>query len=113
MYNSANASRSFSALMNQGETEAAPAQAASPARGNAGKKGKRRTEPKFGHEFKAKVRAYPIPSALPHTLTTRSVLQKAGGDVKKGGVDPYAYMSLSQAAKKQNRGGRLGIAGKR
>ncbi|KAL1690396.1 hypothetical protein GGG16DRAFT_125742 [Schizophyllum commune] len=32
----------FSALMNQGETEAAPAQAASPARGNAGKKGKRR-----------------------------------------------------------------------
>ncbi|RDX55210.1 NUC173-domain-containing protein [Lentinus brumalis] len=56
------------------------------------KKTKRKTEPKFGQEFKAK---------------------KAGGDVKKGGVDPYAYMSLSQAAKKQNRGGRIGIAGKR
>ena len=35
--------------------------------------------------------------------------QKAGGDVKKGGVDPFAYMSLSQAAKK----GRTGLAGKR
>ncbi|KAI0708959.1 NUC173-domain-containing protein [Cerioporus squamosus] len=58
----------------------------------ANKKTKRKAEPKFGQEFKAK---------------------KAGGDVKKGGVDPYAYMSLSQAAKKQNRGGRIGIAGKR
>ncbi|PIL36261.1 hypothetical protein GSI_01923 [Ganoderma sinense ZZ0214-1] len=58
----------------------------------ADKKTKRRAEPKFGHEFKAK---------------------KAGGDVKKGGVDPYAYMPLSQAAKKQNRSGRIGIAGKR
>jgi ribosomal RNA-processing protein 12 len=47
-------------------------------------------EPKLGHEFKAK---------------------KAGGDVKKGGVDPYAYMSLSQAAKKKGRN-RTGIAGK-
>ncbi|EIW63581.1 NUC173-domain-containing protein [Trametes versicolor FP-101664 SS1] len=58
----------------------------------AGKKSKKRTDPKFGHEFKAK---------------------KAGGDVKKNGVDPYAYMPLSQAAKKQNRGSRVGIAGKR
>ncbi|EJF65237.1 ribosomal RNA-processing protein 12 [Dichomitus squalens LYAD-421 SS1] len=58
----------------------------------AGKKTKRKMEPKLGHEFKAK---------------------KAGGDVKKGGVDPYAYLSLSQAAKKQNRGSRIGIAGKR
>ncbi|KAJ7680501.1 armadillo-type protein [Mycena polygramma] len=57
------------------------------------KKAKRRTEPKFGHEFKAK---------------------KAGGDVKKGGVDPYAYMSLSQAAKKSNnRKEKMGIVGKR
>ncbi|KAG1878300.1 armadillo-type protein [Suillus subluteus] len=55
------------------------------------KKNKRPIEPKLGHEFKAK---------------------KAGGDVKKGGVDPYAYMSLSQAAKKKGRN-RTGIAGKR
>lgn len=27
--------------------------------------------------------------------------QRAGGDVKKNGVDPYAYLPLSQAAKKQ------------
>ncbi|KAG1904253.1 armadillo-type protein [Suillus fuscotomentosus] len=54
------------------------------------KKHKRPAEPKFGHEFKAK---------------------KAGGDVKKGGVDPYAYVSLSQAAKKKGRN-RTGIAGK-
>ncbi|KAI0332309.1 NUC173-domain-containing protein [Cubamyces sp. BRFM 1775] len=57
-----------------------------------GKKSKKKTEPKFGQEFKAK---------------------KAGGDVKKNGIDPYAYMPLSQAAKKQNRGARIGIAGKR
>ncbi|KAJ7200710.1 armadillo-type protein [Mycena rebaudengoi] len=57
------------------------------------KKNKRRMEAKFGHEFKAK---------------------KAGGDVKKGGVDPYAYMSLSQAAKKGgNRKEKIGIVGKR
>ncbi|KAG1771700.1 armadillo-type protein [Suillus occidentalis] len=54
------------------------------------KKNKRPMEPKLGHEFKAK---------------------RAGGDVKKGGVDPYAYMSLSQAAKKKGRN-RTGIAGK-
>jgi ribosomal RNA-processing protein 12 len=41
-------------------------------------------------------------------------MQKAGGDVKKGGVDPYAYMTLSQAAKKKGgKSGRIGIAGKR
>ncbi|KAJ6587164.1 armadillo-type protein [Mycena vulgaris] len=58
------------------------------------KKAKRRTtEPKFGHEFKAK---------------------KAGGDVKKDGVDPYAYMSLSQAAKKSgHKKEKMGIVGKR
>lgn len=49
---------------------------------------------KLGHEFKAK---------------------KAGGDVKKGGVDPYAYMPLSQAAKKGALGKRthIGVTGKR
>jgi len=59
------------------------------------KKNKQRSEVKLGHEFKAK---------------------KAGGDVKKGDVDPYAYMSLSQAAKKGGRGGhraKTGITGKR
>ncbi|KAI0696713.1 ribosomal RNA-processing protein 12 [Cytidiella melzeri] len=55
------------------------------------KKEKRRSQAKFGQEFKAK---------------------KAGGDVKKGGVDPYAYLPLSQAAKKKGRKERIGIAGK-
>jgi len=56
------------------------------------KKSKKGSDVKFGHEFKAK---------------------KAGGDVKKGGVDPYAYLSLSQAAKSGGRGKKIGIAGKR
>ncbi|KAF8160842.1 NUC173-domain-containing protein [Crassisporium funariophilum] len=55
------------------------------------KKAKKQTDVKLGHEFKAK---------------------KAGGDIKKGGVDPFAYMSLSQAAKNGGRG-RIGITGKR
>ncbi|KIJ68150.1 hypothetical protein HYDPIDRAFT_83324 [Hydnomerulius pinastri MD-312] len=55
------------------------------------KKNKRRSDVKLGHEFKAK---------------------GAGGDVKKGGVDPYAYLPLSQAAKKKGRN-QIGIAGKR
>lgn len=54
--------------------------------------GKKKSEAKLGHEFKAK---------------------KAGGDLKKGGLDPYAYVSLKQAAKKANRRNRLGVAGKR
>ncbi|KAF8650444.1 hypothetical protein AX16_005247 [Volvariella volvacea WC 439] len=52
----------------------------------------RKTQPKPGHEFRAK---------------------KAGGDIKKGGVDPYAYVTLSQAAKTKGRRNRIGIAGKR
>lgn len=40
------------------------------------------------------------------------MVQKAGGDVKKGKLDPYAYLPLSQAAKKKGRD-RIGIAGKR
>ncbi|KAF9227367.1 NUC173-domain-containing protein [Gyrodon lividus] len=55
------------------------------------KKNKRRSEVKLGHEFKAK---------------------KSGGDVKKGGLDPYAYLPLSQAAKKKGRN-QIGIARKR
>ncbi|KAH9485194.1 Ribosomal RNA-processing protein 12 [Psilocybe cubensis] len=57
--------------------------------GSKPKKSKKKSEVNFGHEFKAK---------------------KAGGDVKKGGVDPYAYLSLSQAAKS---GRKSGISGKR
>ncbi|THH02095.1 hypothetical protein EW026_g741 [Hermanssonia centrifuga] len=60
--------------------------------GTGGRGAKRRSEVKFGQEFKAK---------------------KAGGDVKKAGVDPYAYLPLSQAAKKKGRHERIGIAGKR
>jgi ribosomal RNA-processing protein 12 len=57
------------------------------------KKPKSREQPRLGHEFKAK---------------------KAGGDVKKGGVDPYAYLSLSQAAKRRvGKGARIGIASKK
>ncbi|OCH84676.1 NUC173-domain-containing protein [Obba rivulosa] len=55
------------------------------------KKQKRKGEPKLGHEFKAK---------------------RAGGDVKKGGVEPFAYVSLSQAAKTKGRA-KIGVAGKR
>ncbi|KAF4598258.1 RRP12 family protein [Pleurotus pulmonarius] len=56
-------------------------------------KTRKKTDVRPGQEFKAK---------------------KAGGDVKKGGVDPYAYLSLSQAAKKGQRGRTsIGIAGKR
>ncbi|TFK23665.1 ribosomal RNA-processing protein 12 [Coprinopsis marcescibilis] len=61
-----------------------------PALQSKAKKPRSRTDPKFGHEFKAK---------------------KAGGDVKKNGVDPYAYLPLGQAAKRGK--GRIGIAGKR
>lgn len=40
--------------------------------------------------------------------------QRAGGDLKKGGVDPYAYVSLGQAAKRgKGKGNKMGIAGKR
>ncbi|KAF9263376.1 NUC173-domain-containing protein [Marasmius fiardii PR-910] len=39
--------------------------------------------------------------------------KRAGGDVKKNGVDPYAYVTLSQAAgKKKGRKQRIGIARK-
>jgi len=56
-------------------------------------KQKRRTSAKLGQEFKAK---------------------KAGGDVKKGSTDPYAYLTLSQASKKgAGRKARIGVAGKR
>nr|VWP02479.1 G protein alpha subunit [Ganoderma boninense] len=81
----------------------------------ASKKTKRRAEPKFGHEFKAKVSLRILLSSSRASVAERSAscTQRAGGDVKKGGVDPYAYMSLSQAAKKQNRSGRIGVAGKR
>ncbi|KAG6850944.1 hypothetical protein H0H93_005813 [Arthromyces matolae] len=60
----------------------------------AAKKSKRKGDPGLGHEFKAK---------------------RAGGDVKKKGMDPFAYMTLSQANKKGGRGGKagLGITGKR
>ncbi len=81
----------------------------------AGKKTKRKVEPKFGHEFKAKVSPRILLSSrrAPAAEQSTPCTQKAGGDLKKGGVDPYAYMSLAQAAKKQNRSGRTGIAGKR
>ncbi|KAI0320923.1 ribosomal RNA-processing protein 12 [Amylostereum chailletii] len=52
---------------------------------------KRRSDVKLGKEFKAK---------------------KAGGDLKKGGVDPYAYVPLGQAAKRGGRRSRIGVAGK-
>ncbi|EKM80725.1 hypothetical protein AGABI1DRAFT_71216 [Agaricus bisporus var. burnettii JB137-S8] len=61
---------------------------------SAGKKSKKigKSEPRLGHEFKAK---------------------RAGGDVKKHGLDPYAYLSLSEAAKRKQGNKRIGIASKR
>ncbi|GJJ06213.1 hypothetical protein Clacol_000403 [Clathrus columnatus] len=54
---------------------------------------KRKKEIKLGQEFKAK---------------------HAGGDVKKGGVDPYAYLPLSQATKKKNgKQQRINVVGRR
>ncbi|KXN91076.1 Ribosomal RNA-processing protein 12 [Leucoagaricus sp. SymC.cos] len=55
-------------------------------------KKKEKGEPRLGHEFKAK---------------------RAGGDVKKHGMDPYAYVSLSDAAKRGKGNKRIGIASKR
>jgi len=54
---------------------------------------KRKKDLKLGREFKAK---------------------NAGGDVKKGGVDPYAYLPLSQAAKKKGgKTSRVNVVGRR
>lgn len=72
------------------------------------KTNKRRSDVKLGHEFKAKV-CSPRRRFVPMILMA---IQKAGGDVKKGKVDPYAYLPLSQAAKRKGRD-RIGIAGKR
>ncbi|KAF9453999.1 NUC173-domain-containing protein [Macrolepiota fuliginosa MF-IS2] len=55
-------------------------------------KNKEKNEPRIGHEFKAK---------------------RAGGDVKKHGVDPYAYLSLSEASKRGKSNKRIGITSKR
>ncbi|KIK67172.1 hypothetical protein GYMLUDRAFT_37225 [Collybiopsis luxurians FD-317 M1] len=56
-------------------------------------KQKRKMLVKLGSEFKAK---------------------RAGGDVKKSGMDPYAYLPLSQASKKGGgRKNRIGVAGKK
>ncbi|KAG7446321.1 ribosomal RNA-processing protein 12 [Guyanagaster necrorhizus] len=57
-------------------------------------KSKRKNDVKLGHEFKAK---------------------RAGGDVKKGVLDPHAYLTLSQASKRGGHKGqpRMGITGKR
>jgi hypothetical protein len=78
-----------------------------------GKKHKRRSAEKLGREFKAKASFRHTWTSSSHTEWFRT--QKAGGDVKKGGVDPYAYLSLSQAAKMAgHRGrGRTGIIGKK
>ncbi|KAJ2931221.1 hypothetical protein H1R20_g5799, partial [Candolleomyces eurysporus] len=54
------------------------------------KKNKKKAEFRIGQEFKAK---------------------KAGGDIKKNGMDPYAYLPLGQAAKRKK--GHIGITGRR
>lgn len=60
----------------------------------------------IGTEFKAKVCSVLIVTLYLLTLipNTYCLLQKAGGDVKRGGVDPYAYLSLKDAAKKGGKG---------
>ncbi len=78
----------------------------------AGKPGKKRSEVKIGHEFKAKVWSKLSNFSKKHLILSFLYQQKAGGDLKKkGGLDPYAYVPLRQAAKKRNRD--LGLAGKR
>ena len=74
------------------------------------KKHKPKPDQKLGHEFKAKVS---ISKHCCDIVIEHVPLQKAGGDVKKSGVDPYAYMSLSQAAKKRGRGNKMDITGRR
>lgn len=74
-------------------------------------KNERKADVKLGHEFKAKVGVLDIFAYSPPDF----IQQKAGGDIKKGSLDPYAYVTLSQAAKKGARGKRphVGITGKR
>ena len=65
------------------------------ANAGANKRAKKKDKPaRIGAEFKAR---------------------KAGGDVRRGGVDPYAYMSLGQAAKGgRGKGGhRLSVTGRK
>lgn len=54
----------------------------------------------------------PLKTIRINNLNDNDDVQKAGGDVKKGNIDPYAYLPLSQAAKRKGRD-RIGIAGKR
>lgn len=71
---------------------------------NTNRKNKKRSPEKLGKEFRSKVRIFlnrPKISWLPRLICQ----QKAGGDVKRGGMDPYAYLTLQQAAK--NKGGRI------
>ncbi|KIJ49356.1 hypothetical protein M422DRAFT_59161 [Sphaerobolus stellatus SS14] len=74
------------------DVEMGEAQAASSSKPN--KKRKKEKEIRLGQEFKAK---------------------HAGGDVKKGGVDPYAYLPLSQASakKKGGKAPRVNVVGRR
>lgn len=68
---------------------------ASGTQGGKNKKQKRKAPTKVGQEFKAKVSLLELYYFYSLTRST----QRAGGDVKKGGMDPYAYLPLSQAAK--------------
>jgi ribosomal RNA-processing protein 12 len=52
---------------------------------------------KVGQEFRAKVST--TTTCRRAGMYSLLIIQHAGGDVKKGGVDPYAYLTLSQAAK--------------
>lgn len=89
------------------DVEMAEADSAKPA-----SKKQQKSNQKLGHEFKAKVSKHEHVQS--ESSTNAIYLQRAGGDAKKGDVDPYAYMSLSQAAKKGTKGGkRLGVVGKR
>ncbi|KZS98276.1 NUC173-domain-containing protein [Sistotremastrum niveocremeum HHB9708] len=55
-------------------------------------KSKKQKVTKIGKEFKAK---------------------NAGGDVKRGGTDPYAYLPLGQTAKRRKGGSKISIVGKK
>jgi len=63
------------------------------------RKSKKRSPEKLGKEFRSKVRTFDHRVLWPEWLTGQ---QKAGGDVKRGGTDPYAYVTLQQAAKQKS-----------
>ena len=71
----------------------------------------KKDEPRLGHEFKAKV-SHSFDFATTKFIVC-FIFQKAAGDVNKGGMEPFAYMPIAQAAMAGRRRHHIGITGKR